>query len=85
MNTEEIIIENLRINYKDSLIILISHRLAIFNRINKIILLKNDTTSDMGTHEELMKKSDVYATIYNLQCTEGGDGDAQYFDKAVNE
>lgn len=85
MKTEEKIIENLRNNYKDSLIILISHRLAIFNRINKIILLKNDTTADMGTHEELMKKSDVYATIYNLQCTEGGDYDEQYFDKAVNE
>lgn len=85
MKTEEKIIENLRSNYKDSLIILISHRLAIFNRINKIILLKNDTTADMGTHEELMKKSDVYATIYNLQCTEGGDYDEQYFDKAVNE
>lgn len=85
MKTEEKIIENLRSNYKDSLIILISHRLAIFNRINRIILLKNDTTADMGTHEELMKKSDVYATIYNLQCTEGGDYDEQYFDKAVNE
>ncbi|MPM44639.1 putative multidrug resistance ABC transporter ATP-binding/permease protein YheI [bioreactor metagenome] len=85
MKTEEKIIENLRNNYKDSLIILISHRLAIFNRINKIILLKNDTTADMGTHEELMKKSDVYATIYNLQCTEVGHGDEQCFDKAVNE
>jgi len=85
MKTEEKIIENLRSNYKDSLIILISHRLAIFNRINRIILLKNDTTADMGTHEELMKKSDVYATIYNLQCTEGGDYEEQYFDKAVNE
>lgn len=85
MKTEEKIIENLRSNYKDSLIILISHRLAIFNRINRIILLKNDTTADMGTHEELMKKSDVYATIYNLQCTEGGDYDEQCFNKAVNE
>lgn len=72
MITEEKIIENLKNNYKDSLIILISHRLAIFNRIDKIILLKNDKTSDCGTHEELMKKSELYSTIYKLQCAEGG-------------
>ena len=72
MKTEETIIENLKSNYKDSLIIIISHRLAIFNKINKIILLKSDKTVDYGTHDELMKKSEIYATIFNLQCTEGG-------------
>jgi ATP-binding cassette, subfamily B, multidrug efflux pump len=77
MKTEEKIIENLRKNYKDSLIILVSHRLAIFNRINKIILLKSDKTADCGTHNELMKKSELYATIFNLQCTEGGDNDGK--------
>lgn len=84
MKTEEKVIENLRNNYRDSLIILISHRLAIFNRINKIILLKSDKTADCGTHEELMKKSELYATIYNLQCTEGGDGDENELNKKVN-
>lgn len=72
MRTEEKIIENLKNNYKDSLIILISHRLAIFNKINRIILLKNDRTAVYGTHDELMKKSELYATIYSLQSTEGG-------------
>lgn len=77
MKTEEKIIENLKNNYKDSLIILVSHRLAIFNRINKIILLKSDKSADYGTHNELMKKSELYATIFNLQCTEGGDNDGE--------
>jgi ATP-binding cassette subfamily B multidrug efflux pump len=77
MKTEEKIIENLKSNYKDSLIILISHRLAIFNRINQIILLKSDKTADCGTHDELIKKSELYATIYNLQCTEGEDNDGK--------
>lgn len=75
MKTEEKIIENLKNNYKDSLIILISHRLSIFSKINKIILLNNDKTADYGTHEELIKKSELYATIFNLQCTEGGGND----------
>ena len=77
MKTEEKIIENMKINYKDSLIILVSHRLAIFNRINKIILLKSDKTADYGTHNELMNKSELYATIFNLQCTEVGDNDGK--------
>ena len=70
MKTEEKIIENLRNNYKNSLIILVSHRLAIFSKINNIILLKSDKTSDYGTHNELMNKSKVYETIFNLQYTE---------------
>lgn len=71
MKTEEKIIENLRNNYKDSLVILVSHRLAIFSRINRIFLLKSDKSAEYGTHNELMKKSEVYGTIFNLQYTEG--------------
>lgn len=77
MRTEEKIIENLRNNYKDSLIILVSHRLAIFSRINKIILLKSDRTAEYGTHDELMKKSEVYEMIFNLQYTEGENSDGE--------
>ncbi|KAF5048919.1 putative multidrug resistance ABC transporter ATP-binding/permease protein YheI [anaerobic digester metagenome] len=83
MKTEEKIIENLKSNYKDSLIILVSHRLAIFNRINKIILLKSDKTADYGTHNELMNKSELYFTIFKLQCTEVGDNDGERFNKKV--
>ncbi len=70
MKTEEMIIDNLRRNYKHSLIILISHRLSIFNRINQIVLLHSDKTTEYGTHNELMKLSSLYATIYELQSTE---------------
>lgn len=77
MKTEEKIIENLRQHYRSSIIILISHRLAIFNRINQIILLKNDKSAEYGTHDELMKNSVLYSTIFNLQCTEGGDNDGR--------
>ncbi|MGD9566912.1 MAG: ABC transporter ATP-binding protein [Sedimentibacter sp.] len=72
MKTEEKIIENLKSNYKHSLIILISHRLTIFDRVNQVIFLNNNKTSDYGTHNELMKTSNLYATIFNLQCSESG-------------
>lgn len=71
MKTEEQIIENLKNNYRNSLIILISHRLSIFSRIDKIILLDSDKSAEYGTHDELMENSEVYRTIFNLQCTEG--------------
>ena len=73
MKTEEKIIENLKNNYKQSLIILISHRVTIFSKINNILLIHSDKKVDYGTHEELMKNSEIYATIFNLQCTEGGE------------
>ncbi|MCB2286819.1 ABC transporter ATP-binding protein/permease [Clostridium algidicarnis] len=73
MKTEEKIIENLKNKYKHSLIILISHRLTIFSRINQVIFLNNNKTADYGGHNELMKTSNLYATIFNLQCTESGD------------
>ena len=72
MKTEERIIENLKNNYKESLIILISHRLNIFSEIDQIVFLNNDKTADCGTHSELMNNSQVYRTIINLQST-GGD------------
>lgn len=74
MKTEERIIENLKNNYKNSLIIIISHRLAIFHNIDRIILLKNDQTYEYGTHQELMSQSELYSTIYRLQYNEGGKG-----------
>lgn len=75
MKTEEKIIENLRMNYKDNLIILISHRLAIFNIINRIVLLGSDKSVDYGTHEELIQNSALYEKIFNLQNIEGRDSD----------
>lgn len=72
MQTESMIIENLRENYKESLIILISHRLAIFKDIDRILIMHNDKTVEVGTHEELMTTSSLYSSIYQLQSTEGG-------------
>lgn len=72
MKTEEEIIKNLKNNYKDSLIILISHRLTIFKETNRIVFLNKDKTVEYGTHDELLKSSEVYRSIFNLQSTAGG-------------
>jgi ATP-binding cassette subfamily B multidrug efflux pump len=72
MKTEMAIIENLKNNYRNSIILLISHRLAIFKDINRILLMQGDKTVDYGTHAQLMERSELYSTIYRLQNLEGG-------------
>jgi len=75
MQTEETIIENLKAHYADRCILHISHRLAIFNRIDRILLLHGDKTFEYDTHENLMRDSSLYARIYTLQHAERGDDD----------
>ena len=67
LKTEEEIIKNLKRNYKESIIIIISHRLNIFDQIDNIILIHNDKKIQYGTHQQLMESSELYSTIYNLQ------------------
>ncbi|MGB7595331.1 MAG: ABC transporter ATP-binding protein [Erysipelotrichaceae bacterium] len=75
MQTEEMIIGNLKAHYADRCILLISHRLAIFNRIDRILLLHGDKTYEYDTHENLMRDSSLYERIYTLQHAERGDND----------
>lgn len=75
MKTEKLIIRNLKEHYKGSIILLISHRLAIFGTIDKILLLHQDKTVEYGTHKELMNRSRLYESIYQLQNREGEDKD----------
>ena len=73
MNTEKIIMENLRKHYKDCLIILISHRLSIFKYLNQIILINEDKTLEYGSHEKLLNSSKLYNQLYSLQQRKEGD------------
>lgn len=75
MNTEKIIIENLRKYYTDSLILLISHRLSIFKYLNQIILINEDKSLEYGSHYELLTNSKLYNQLYSLQQRKEGDKD----------
>ncbi|WP_346928140.1 ABC transporter ATP-binding protein, partial [Clostridium sp.] len=74
VNTESEIIHNLRSNYKSSIIIIISHRLTMFNQVDKVIMFHEDKKAECGTHEELINKSQLYSTIYKLQRGELSEG-----------
>lgn len=70
--TERKIFEHLRALTRDSIVILISHRLYLFPEMNQVIWMENGQTV-VGTHEELLETCASYAALYDLQ--RGGNGD----------
>ena len=68
-NTEKEIYENIRKEYKDSIIFLISHRLSLFNQMDQILFIDNQSV-EAGTHLELLKNNDKYKHLYFLQTKE---------------
>ena len=54
---------------KNKTTLVIAHRLSTIIRANKIIVLQNGEVVDVGTHDELLKKSDVYKNLYSKQVS----------------
>jgi len=48
-------------------VIVIAHRLSTVRRADRIVVLENGTISDIGAHEDLMKKFGTYRRLYDLQ------------------
>ena len=48
-------------------VLVIAHRLSTVRRADRIVVLENGTISDIGPHEELMKKLGTYRRLYDLQ------------------
>lgn len=55
--------------------IFISHRLASNKFCDRIVVFKNGVIIESGSHEELMKKNEEYANMFNMQAQ-------YYFDNA---
>lgn len=66
IKTEHEIIENLKNNYRDCIIILISHRVSFFEDVDNVVLV-NKGNSICGSHKQLMEASSVYRAIVELQ------------------
>ena len=58
----------------DNIVILISHRLYMFPKMDKVIWMENGKTI-AGTHDEIMNKCPQYAVLYNEQ--KGGASDEE--------
>lgn len=68
-NTEKEIYENIRREYKDSIIFFISHRLSLFDQMDQILFIDNQSVK-AGTHQELLKNNEKYKHLYFLQTKE---------------
>ena len=64
--TERQVFENLRKTAKDSVVLLISHRLYLFPELDNILYLEDGAVTQ-GTHRELMAKAPAYARLYEDQ------------------
>lgn len=76
MGTEGEIIRRLRERYPASIILLVSHRLAIFPQVDQILLLTGEGDAVWGSHNRLMADSPLYRTIYTLQHSDREGGNA---------
>ena len=67
-STERQIFANLKAQAKENIVLLISHRLYLFQQMNQIIRMEDGKTV-VGTHEELLVKVPEYKKLFT---EEGG-------------
>lgn len=71
--TEGAILSSLRERTKDSLVILVSHRLGAFKDLDQVVVFRPEKSPEVGSEKELLKSSVTYQSLYALQ-KKGGEG-----------
>jgi len=69
---EKIIHENLRAFYKGKTVVIVAHRLSTVRNADKIIVLKNGSIIEEGSHSELVNKRCEYFSLIRNQLELGG-------------
>ncbi|MDR1801962.1 MAG: ABC transporter ATP-binding protein/permease [Treponema sp.] len=57
----------LRRRVNDAAVIIISHRVSSLMQADKILVLKDGTVEDIGSHAELLERKGTYSRIFDLQ------------------
>jgi subfamily B ATP-binding cassette protein MsbA len=65
--SERLVIEGLERLMKGRTVITIAHRLSTIRDANKIIVLKDGTVAEQGTHDQLLALKGVYAELHRIQ------------------
>mgnify|MGYP000332814229 CR=1 FL=1 len=67
-DTEDRIINNLKNNFKNKTLLIVSHRVSCVKHADNIIVLENGKIIQNGTHKELiLKKNGYYKGLYEIQ------------------
>ena len=83
-NTEKQAFVNLQALAKDSIVLLISHRLYLFPEMDGVIWMENGKAVT-GTHEELMKIVPEYESLYTSQVHTTENGGAEHDAQKTSE
>lgn len=67
VESEEAIMEQIRVLAKEKTVILISHRLANVTDADSIVVMDQGNIVESGTHKELVDKTGIYARMYETQ------------------
>jgi ATP-binding cassette subfamily B protein len=76
LETEDAILNNLKILMKGKTTIIISHRISTVKHADKIIVLNEGMIAEEGRHDELIGKGGIYFQFYKKQLLEN---DYKYF------
>ena len=69
---------------KDSIVLLISHRLYLFPEMDGVIWMENGKAVT-GTHEELLKTAPEYKSLYTSQVHTTENGGAEHDAQKTSE
>ena len=53
---------------KDNTAVIISHRIGICTKVDKIVLMSHGKIAEVGNHKELLKKNGLYASMWHEQA-----------------
>ena len=75
-DTEEQILENLKVNRRGKTTILIAHRVSTIQNADRIMVLEDGKAKEIGNHEELMRQNGIYHGMVEQQQLEAVHGEA---------
>ena len=70
MNTEKVILSNLKKARKGKTTLLIAHRISTIENLDKVLFLDDGEVLAFGRHEELIASNEKYAEIVKSQSIE---------------
>ncbi len=65
--SEKLVMDALELLMKGRTVITIAHRLSTIRDADKIIVLKGGVIAEEGSHDELIKRNEIYAGLYRIQ------------------
>ncbi|MBL7196657.1 MAG: ABC transporter ATP-binding protein [Candidatus Omnitrophica bacterium] len=68
--TEDKIIDNIKQAFKDSTLIIVSHRLSVAKKMDLVYFLESPDKMDIGTHAEFIKTNSRYRELFASQIEE---------------